>query len=177
LPWRLTTTIPFTLAFSFLYAIFERYEDPCGFLPWCGYKWDGLAMYQYAFMLPLFTFIALLPVLKDIPMNGGANLQAFGTFLLAVLGEDTLFFAIEERGIQPGLYTTQWGYIMIQGFAVPYWYFFFAFGICTSFYLSKKWPTLEDRLKLSLRNYWYMNNAKLDLQLVREQRSFEHDRQ
>lgn len=139
--WRISATLAYIFSFSTAYAAFERYGNPCSLLPWCGYQWNGLALYQYAFMLPLFTLVALVPVLYDIPMSGAADLQAFGSFLLAVLAEDTIYFLIEMRPISPGIYTTQWGYLIIAGFALPFWYFFFGAGVVLAFHYARNWPS------------------------------------
>lgn len=113
---------------------------------------------QYGFMLPLFSFVSLLPVLKDIPWKGKANFSALGTFLLMVLSEDSIYFLLEKRAISPGLYTTQWGYVSILGFALPYWYVFFGGGAVASFYLSTRWESLKPALLNTLKNWKYSSS-------------------
>ena len=135
------------------YALFERYNNPCAILPWCTYSWNGLTLYQYAFMLPLFTLVALIPVIKDIPMKKVADLNAFGSFLLAVLAEDCFYFLLENRPIPPGVYTTQWGYLMIQGFAIPDWYLFFLTGTVLAFSMAGNFAAERSPFLVNRQNY------------------------
>jgi len=95
----------------------------------------GLALYQYAFMFPLFILVAILPVRKEFFKNHAAKVYALGLFFVAVLAEDWFYFAFQIRLIQPGIYTTQWGYLDLMGWMIiPYWYFLFIAGSLVSFW-------------------------------------------
>src|SRR5579862_1552413 len=119
--WSLPKTLLYVISFSAGYAYFELHGDPCSILPWCGYYWQGITLYQYGFMLPLFTFVALVPFLRDIPWDGPADIKAFACFLVAIVTEDFLYFVFENRPIPSGVYTTQWGYLQVGTIALPYW--------------------------------------------------------
>lgn len=160
--WRIAGIFAYVLAFALAYALFENYGRPCAIAPWCGYYWLGLAFYQYGFMLPLFTLIALVPFLKEVPWSKVADLRAFGSFLLAVLGEDSIYFLLQKSTISPGTYTTQWGYFEIQGFAVPYWYFLFATGIIVSFYLAERFERESEMQLLEVRRQLQAPRILLD---------------
>lgn len=150
--WRIARIFTYILAFAFAYALFENYGRPCSIVPWCGYDWLGLAFYQYGFMLPLFTVVALGPFLKEVPWSKVADLRAFGSFLLAVLGEDSVYFVLHRSTISPGTYTTQWGYFEFQGLAIPFWYFFFATGVIVSFYWAERFESQSDKQLLERRH-------------------------
>jgi hypothetical protein len=132
--WSLRRTLAYVLVFSVSYSLFELYGQPCNLLPWCSYGLYGLALYQYSFMLPLFTLVALIPARADFFRSYPAKAYALGTFFLTVLAEDWFYFLFEFDPIHPGLYTTQWGYLLVAGWVVPLWYLPFLGGAIVSFY-------------------------------------------
>ncbi|HZW56764.1 MAG TPA: hypothetical protein VFF30_10795 [Nitrososphaerales archaeon] len=135
----------YSLGIAAGYSLFELIGKPCGILPWCSLNWLGLDLYQYGFMLPLFTFFAIAPIWSQFKSSHPAKLYALGTFLIIVLMEDWLYFVLGRTEITPGIYTTQWGYLAIlPTLIIPVWYLFFIIGAICCFFFSLKLLGIEN---------------------------------
>jgi hypothetical protein len=147
---RLFAIAAYVFTFSSAYALFELRGSPCSLLPWCSYYWDGMNLYQYGFMLPLFSALAILPVRREFVEANSGRFFALALFLLAVISEDWMYFVFQGTPIAPGLYTTQWGYLAVASAVIPVWYIGFGLGAAAALYMSRKAPLVEERLE----RYW-----------------------
>jgi hypothetical protein len=153
--WRFCGIIAYILTFSSAYALFEIHSSPCSILPWCGYIWDGMNLYQYGFMLPLFSIAAILPVRRSFVAANSGRFFALALFFIAVIAEDVMYFVFSNQPIVPGLYTTQWGYFSVSWLVIPTWYIAFGLSSACAFFLSRKAQLIDARFE----RYWANRKA------------------
>jgi hypothetical protein len=117
----------YSLFTSTAYALVEVYLAPWKWLNFGSFQIAGLGTYHLLFMLPLFILISALPSRHGLASSSSAARQkaimvVSGTFFFMLVAEDVLYFVFAGGPIEPGLFTTQWGYLFLAGQVVPIWY-------------------------------------------------------
>jgi hypothetical protein len=145
--WKFQNIIVYAFLVSAWYALFELYLRPWNWLSFGKFELYGLSTYHLFFMLPFYILISILPVWSGVfarklssSRRSKYALSAIGTFLLALLFEDALYFAFSFTPIRAGMWTTQWGYVSILGhYAIPDWYIVYGIVAFLAFSQAYSW--------------------------------------
>jgi hypothetical protein len=145
--WKFQHMVEYAFLVSSWYALFELYLRPWNWLSFSKFKLYGLSTYHLFFMLPFYVLVSTLPVWSGAFSSKLSSLRrskyilsAIGTFFLALLFEDALYFAFSFTPIRAGMWTTQWGYVPILGhYAIPDWYIIYGVVALLAFSQAYSW--------------------------------------